>query len=140
VIKLIFKATIIGHFILDTLNRRKTRLLEVNIKCRHLKTFTCKGTFRQVFIRVYRLEIADFLHTFSHVGIFNPALRSVFSPVARLAFSLVQLSSPFPVCIVYCTVCKGSGPQQINTCRKVPFTGQLLDDDILHCLLRVLSF
>jgi hypothetical protein len=30
---------------------------------------TCKGTLRQVFFRVYRLEIANFLRTFSHVGI-----------------------------------------------------------------------
>jgi hypothetical protein len=28
---------------------------------------------RQVFIRVYRLEISSFLRTFSHVDIFNPA-------------------------------------------------------------------
>ncbi len=37
---------------------------------RHLKKLTCKG----MFIRVYRLEIANFLRTFSYVGIFNPAL------------------------------------------------------------------
>ncbi len=29
---------------------RKIRLIEGNAKCRHLKTFTCKGTLRQVFI------------------------------------------------------------------------------------------
>jgi hypothetical protein len=28
-----------------------------NAKCRRLKKFTCTGTLRQVFIRVYRLEI-----------------------------------------------------------------------------------
>jgi hypothetical protein len=38
------------------------------------KKWTCKGTLRQVFIRVYRLEKANFLRTFSHVGIFKPAL------------------------------------------------------------------
>ncbi len=27
--------------------------------CRHLNKFTCKGTLRQVFIRVYRLEIVN---------------------------------------------------------------------------------
>ncbi len=34
----------------------------------------CKGTLRKVLIIVYRLEIANFLRTFCHVGIFNPAL------------------------------------------------------------------
>jgi hypothetical protein len=59
------------------------------------KKLTRKGTLRQVFIIVYRLEIANFLCTFSHVGIFNPALGSVLSYVAPLPFSLVQLS-PLP--------------------------------------------
>jgi hypothetical protein len=31
--------------------------IDTKAKCRHLKKFTCKGTLRQVFIRVYRLEI-----------------------------------------------------------------------------------
>jgi hypothetical protein len=57
-------------------------------KCRHLNKLTCKGTLRHVFTRGYRLEIANLLRTFSHVGIFNPAL----GPVAPLPFSLVQLS------------------------------------------------
>ncbi len=32
------------------LNSRKTRLIEGNANCRHLKKFTCEGTLRQVFI------------------------------------------------------------------------------------------
>ncbi len=48
-------------------------------KCRHLKKLACKGTLRQVFIRVYRLEIQ------SHVGIFDPTLL----PISPLTFSLV---------------------------------------------------
>jgi hypothetical protein len=54
--------------------RRKMILIEVTAKCRHLKILTCNGTLRQVFIRVYRLEMANFLRIFSHVGIFNPAV------------------------------------------------------------------
>jgi hypothetical protein len=50
------------------------RLIEVNAKCRHLKKSTCKITLRQVFIKVYRMEIANFLRTFIYVGIFNPAV------------------------------------------------------------------
>jgi hypothetical protein len=58
------------------INCRKIRLIEGNAKCRHLKELTCKGTLRQVFIRVYRLQIANFLFKFSYVGIL-PALGSV---------------------------------------------------------------
>ncbi len=32
------------------------------VKCRHLKILTCKGTLRHVFIRVYRLEIPSFVN------------------------------------------------------------------------------
>ncbi len=34
-------------------------------KCRHLKILTCKGTLRQVFSRVYRLEIQSLMLVFS---------------------------------------------------------------------------
>ncbi len=41
------------------------------------------------------------------------------------------------------TVCKGGygvlGLRQINTCRKLPLKVNFLDDDIMHCLLWVLS-
>jgi hypothetical protein len=95
---------------------RKIRLTEVKAKCRHLKKLTCTEKLRQVFIRVYRLEIAKFLHTFSRVGIFNPALWSALFPVAPLPFSLVQLSPlPFmnkntlPVYILYVYSVRGGG-------------------------------
>ncbi len=82
------------NFIAVHSHRRKIRFIEVNAKCRHLKILACKGTLRQVFIRVYRLEIANFLRTFCHVGIFNLALSQVtLYPVAPL-FSLVQLVPP----------------------------------------------
>ncbi len=71
--------------------RRKIRLIEGNANAK----LTCKGTLRQVFIRVYKLQIANFLCTFSYVGIL-PALGSVLSCVAPLSFSLVQLSTPPP--------------------------------------------
>jgi hypothetical protein len=34
-------------------------------KCRHLKRFTGKGTLRQVFLRVYRLEMQSVMLVFS---------------------------------------------------------------------------
>jgi hypothetical protein len=94
---------------------RKIRHIDVNAKCRHLKKLTCKGTLRHVFIRVYRLVLANFLRAFSQIGIFNPALWSVLSPVAPLPFSLVQLSPsalPLPVLIHIlhtCIQCVGGG-------------------------------
>jgi hypothetical protein len=39
--------------------------IETKVKCRHLKTLSCKGTLRQVFIRVYRLEIQSVMFVFS---------------------------------------------------------------------------
>jgi hypothetical protein len=39
-------------FRLHPCSRRKIRHIEVITKCRHLKLLTCKGTLRQVFIRV----------------------------------------------------------------------------------------
>jgi hypothetical protein len=38
---------------------------DTKAKCRHLKKLTCKGTLRQVFIRVYRLEIQSVRLIFS---------------------------------------------------------------------------
>ncbi len=69
--------------------------LDSKAKCRHLKELTCKGTLRQVLIRVYRLEWQSVI----------PALWTV----GPIPFSLVQLSPPppkFPVhgnknCILY---------------------------------------
>jgi hypothetical protein len=45
------KAVVIlrNHVMNDCISsRRKIRLIDVNAKCRHLKKFTRKGTFRQV--------------------------------------------------------------------------------------------
>jgi hypothetical protein len=70
-------------------NNVKMYNIEVNVKCRHLKKFNCNGTLRQVFITVYRLEISNFLLTFSHLDILNPVLRYLLSAVAPLPFSLV---------------------------------------------------
>jgi hypothetical protein len=90
---------------------------------------TCKGTLRHVFIRVYRLEIAKFLSTLSHVGIFNPALGSVLS-FAPLPFPPVQLSLlPFSLHVYTNTVCKGGGvwvsePLTGKHLPQSPFTGK----------------
>jgi hypothetical protein len=51
--------------------------IDTKEKCRHLKKFTCKGTFRQV-LKLFIRVIA----------------------VAPLTFSLVQLSPPSPISFV----------------------------------------
>ncbi len=90
---------------------RKIRLIEGNAKYHHLKKLTCKGTLRQVFIRVYRLEIQSVMLVFS---------------------TQLQLSPTLPVkkIMLYTTVCKGggvwgSGPQTDKHLPQSPFTGQL---------------
>jgi hypothetical protein len=42
-----------------------TNYIDATAKCRHLKILTCKGTLRQVFIIVYRLEIQSVVLVFS---------------------------------------------------------------------------
>ncbi len=39
--------------------------IDTKSKCRHMKILTCKKTLRQVFIRVYRLEIQSVMLVFS---------------------------------------------------------------------------
>ncbi len=39
--------------------------IDTKAKCHHLEKFTCKGTLRQVFVRVYRLEIHSIMLLFS---------------------------------------------------------------------------
>jgi hypothetical protein len=84
-----------------------------------LQLFTCKVSLRQVFIRVYRLEIQSVMLSF---------LTQLCELLPLSPFALVQLI-PHPCMnkyIVYMyTVCKGGGYvvlglRQINTCRKVP--------------------
>jgi hypothetical protein len=40
--------------------------IDTKAKCSHLKKLTCKETLRQVFIRVYRLEIPPVMLVFSN--------------------------------------------------------------------------
>jgi hypothetical protein len=56
---------------------------DTKTKFRHLKKLTCKGTLRQVFIRVYRLEIQSVMLVYSN---YCPSYLLSSSP------------PPFPVC------------------------------------------
>ncbi len=103
------------------LTHRKIRLIEVNAKC-HLKKFSCKGTSRQVFIRVNRLEIANFMRTFKSYWHFQPRFVICTLPCCPsplLSGSTLPPSPPF-------LVCGGGGVygdldrRQINPCRTVP--------------------
>jgi len=44
--------------------------IDIKAKCRHLKKVTCKGTLRQVFIKIYRLGIQSVML----IQYFDPAL------------------------------------------------------------------
>ncbi len=115
-------------------------------KCLHLKKLKCKGTLRQVFIRVCRLVSQSVMLVVST----QPwEVRTV----APQPFSLVKLHPPPPsmceqiYCLhVYCIKCVGgggcgSGPQ---TDKQLPqrtlYRSIFLADDILHCLPWVLYF
>ncbi len=108
--------------------------------CRHLKILICKGTLRQVFIRVFRLEIQSAMLVYS----------TQLCELLPLQPSLWFNSPPFPVWIsilytihVY-SVGGGGWPvlglRQRKTCRKVPLQVNYLYDDIVRCHLWVLSF
>ncbi len=116
--------------------------IDSTAKCHHLKNLTCKGTLRQVSIRVFRLEIQSVML----VGIFDPALWTV----APLTFSLVRLSpsrvSPFiwsdsePTKLLdhpKQNSRRGGGLRQTDTCREVPLQVIFLYDNyyfLLWCL------
>jgi hypothetical protein len=91
---------------------------DTKAKCRHLKKLTCKGILRQVFIRVYRLELQLFMLLFST----QLCKLLPFSPSPWFN------SPPFPVWIstlytcIQCVRRRGYGVlglRQINICRKV---------------------
>ncbi len=102
------------------------------------------GALRQVFIRVYRLEKQSVMFVFST----QLCKLLPLSPSLWLSFPL----PPFPVwiSILYTRIhsVRGggsmgfwdSGLRQLNTCSKVTTQVNFLDNDILNCLLRVLSF
>ncbi len=79
----------------DSLPRRKIRLIEDNAKCRHQKIVICKGTFRQLFTRDYRLETANFLRTYiQSCWYFQPSFVTVLSPVPPIPW--FNSLSPLP--------------------------------------------
>jgi hypothetical protein len=92
-------------------------------KCRHLKKLTCKGTLRQVLIRVYRLEIRSVIFLFSTQLLSGSTLLCVYC----ILFTRIQ----------YLKGGGGSGPRRDEHLPQSPFLLQVnfLDDDILHCLL-----
>ncbi len=70
----------------------KILLIETNANCRHLKILTCKRTSRQVFFRVYRLEIQSWWYFLSQLC----DLYILCCP-SPLLFGSTVPPSPFPV-------------------------------------------
>ncbi len=54
-----------GGSTVETRSHGLINYIDTKAKCLHLKKLTCKGTLRQVFIRVYRLEIQSVMLVFS---------------------------------------------------------------------------
>ncbi len=114
-------------------------LIEVKAKCHHLKKITCKWTLRQVFIRVYKLEI-----TRSVMLVFSTQLCDLYSPLVPLSPSLKFNSLPPLPCVnkytVHVTVCRGWGGygvlgiRKINTRRKVPIQVIFFSWHLTFCL------
>jgi hypothetical protein len=97
--------------------------IDSQAKC-HLKKFTCKGTLRQVFIRVYTLNIQSVKFVFS----------AQLCELLPLSPCLWFNSPPLPLtCVNKCTCIqcvKGgvweSGPQTDEHLPQSPFTGKFL--------------
>jgi hypothetical protein len=84
----------------------------------HPKKVISEGTLRQVFIRVYRLEI------YSVMLVFSTQLCVLFYPPNLLSGSTLPGGGDAVL-----------GLSQINTCRKVPLQVNFLEEDILiNCL------
>ncbi len=104
---------------------------------------TCKGNLRQVlFIRVYRLEIQSVMLYFR--PIFVNCCPSNLPSGSTLPPPSVWISTYTVYTLHVYSVLErgvwGSGPQTDKHLPQSPFTGSLfLDEDILHCLLWVLS-
>jgi hypothetical protein len=121
--------------------RRRTRLIESDAKCRHLKKLTCKGTLQQVFICL-RLRISPpplhivyvntvYLFTDGRGGGGELSLRE--GQRRNSSQSWVEKANMID--------CISSLSTLINTCRKVPLQGNFLDDNILPwCLLVNVEF
>jgi hypothetical protein len=93
-------------------------------KCRHLKKFTCIGTLRQVFIRVYKLLIRSLMLVFrpSFVNCFPSDLLSGSSlpPPPLPCVNKYYIVYTFAMCKLGGGVYRVLGLGQISTCRKVP--------------------
>ncbi len=105
------------------------------------KKLICKRTSRQVFMRVYRLEIQSFMLAF---------LIQLCELLPLWPSLLFFSPSPLPCVNKYTVytysiqcVCVGGGIlglRKINTCHKVPLQVNYFRWHILHCLLWVLYF
>ncbi len=81
------------------------------------KKLACKGTLRQAFIRVYRLEIVNFSRTVHSVMlVFSTQLCDLYSPLLPQPLS-PWFNSPFPSLWV-------SGPQTDKHLPESSFTGK----------------
>jgi hypothetical protein len=117
--------------------------IDTKAKC-HLKKFTCKGTLRQVFIRGNRREIQPVMLVFRPISV-NCCPSNLLSSLYFNSPPLLPLPCVSTYTVNTYTVCKwggvlGSGPHTDKHLPQSLLRGQCSDDDILLCLLWVLSF
>jgi hypothetical protein len=123
------------HMFVHDTNHGLINYKDTKAKFRYLTKFTCKGTLRQVFIRVYSLEIQ------SVILLFRPSFVNC-CPSPLLWFNSPRYT---PTCVnkytVYTyTVCRGGDMDFWPSDRYTPAAKSLyrtifLDDNILHFLL-----
>ncbi len=97
--------------------------IDTSAKCRHLTKFTYKGTLRQLFIRLYRLEIR--VHSVRGGGMgfcWRPYFAGVLHSVSADQIHNLQNCYITP----NKNYRRGGGFRQINTCRKVPLQVSVL--------------
>jgi hypothetical protein len=110
-----------ANSVVDSIRHGLINYIDITANWCHLKKLTCKGTLRQLFFRVYILEIQ------SVMWVFRPSFVNCY-PSNILAAVPPPPIDPFPVWkksqyTRIHTVCKGEygvlGIRQINTGRKV---------------------
>ncbi len=130
----LWKSALEKFFYMHWRNHGQINYKDTKSKWRHLKILTCKGTLRQVFVRVYRLEIQTVMLVFStQLCVLLPLYPSLCSTLPPPPLPCVNMYTVYTYTVWKGGGIWGSGPQTDKYLLQSPY------DDILHCLLWALS-